>query len=44
MPSTGIQTVIQALKVRVAIGVDITRELEVVIQALKEGTDLTVKK
>jgi hypothetical protein len=36
--------VIQALKVRVAVGVDITRKLEVVIQALKEGTDITVKK
>jgi hypothetical protein len=44
MPSAGTQTVIQALKVGVAVGVDITRKLEVVIQALKQGTDITVKK
>jgi hypothetical protein len=36
--------VIQALKVGVAIGVAITRELEVVIQALRVGMDITAKK
>jgi hypothetical protein len=41
---TGVHTVIQALKAGVAIGVDITRKLEVVIQALKDGIYITVKK
>jgi hypothetical protein len=44
MPLTSIHTVIQALKARVATGVDIARKLEVVIQALKERIDISVKK